>query len=67
MPKIEVEKDTCKGCGLCLSLCPQKILRLSDDLNAAGDKYAVQYDAEKCTGCKFCAMICPDAAISVYR
>ena len=67
MPKIVVIKDRCKGCGLCIVTCPKKIIKFSDDLNATGDKYAVQFDEEKCIGCKFCGLICPDAAIEVYK
>lgn len=67
MAKIEVSKDRCKGCGLCIVACPFKLLEFSKDLNAQGDKYAVQNTAEKCTGCSFCGMICPDAAIDVYK
>lgn len=40
---------------------------MSKDLNANGDNYCVQFDADKCIGCAFCAMICPDAAIEVYK
>lgn len=67
MAMIKVDKDMCKGCKLCIVTCPKKILELSEDLNANGDKYCVQVDPSECIGCAFCAMICPDAAIEVYK
>lgn len=67
MAKIEVIKDLCKGCGLCLGICPKKILKLSSDINKNGDHYCVQVDSDTCTGCKFCGLICPDCAIKVYK
>ena len=67
MAKIEVNKNRCKGCGLCIVTCPFKLIELSKDINAQGDNYAVQTNAEKCTGCTFCGLICPDAAIEVFK
>lgn len=67
MAKIEVDKNMCKGCKLCVVTCPKKILEMSKDFNDNGDNYCVQTNAEECIGCAFCAMVCPDAAIEVYK
>ena len=29
MAKLTFREDVCKGCGLCVSVCPKKILALS--------------------------------------
>ena len=29
MAKITINKEACKGCGLCVSVCPKQILRVS--------------------------------------
>lgn len=30
MPIAKIEKDTCKGCELCVHFCPKKVLLMSD-------------------------------------
>jgi 2-oxoglutarate ferredoxin oxidoreductase subunit delta len=66
---IVIEKDRCKGCSLCSTVCPQDVISMADDvLNAWGYHPAMLVDPEgKCTGCAICAAICPDACITVYR
>ena len=64
---IAVETTYCRGCGLCVSVCPKHSIALSEELNARGYKTAVVTDQGDCTGCCFCALVCPDAAIEVYR
>lgn len=67
MAKIEIDKERCKACGMCIAVCPKGIIALSEGLNHTGSHYAKQTDREKCTGCRQCGLICPDSAISVYR
>lgn len=65
--RIEVDRDRCKGCGLCVAACPQKIIELGADINLKGYHYAVQVDPDRCLACAFCALTCPDVAITVFR
>ncbi len=65
--RIEVDRDRCKGCGLCVVTCPRQIVELGQDINLKGYHFAVQTDADRCIACKMCAVICPDVAITVYR
>jgi 2-oxoglutarate ferredoxin oxidoreductase subunit delta len=67
MPKITVNEDLCKGCGLCTTACPKKIIALSDKLNKKGYHPAHVIEIEKCIGCAMCATICPDVAIKVEK
>lgn len=68
MARITVDEKYCKGCGLCVSVCPKEIVVLkTDKLNAKGYHPAGVTDMEKCIGCKSCAIICPDCAIIVER
>ncbi|NMC56205.1 MAG: 4Fe-4S binding protein [Eubacteriaceae bacterium] len=67
MAKIEVAKDRCKGCGLCIMNCPKKIIKIGSTMNPKGYFIAEQIDESKCTGCALCAVMCPDMAITVYK
>jgi len=66
MPKIEVNKERCKGCERCNLTCPQQIIGMSKELNTKGYHYAVVADSPRCIGCRICAITCPDMAIEVY-
>jgi len=67
MPKIVIDEDRCKGCGLCTIVCPKKLVSLSDLPNSTGYTVAVFSEPTKCTGCALCAEICPDVAIMVFK
>lgn len=68
MGRITVDEQRCKGCGLCINVCPKKILKLSEDkLNDKGYSFMVCFNMDECIGCARCAMMCPDIAIEVER
>lgn len=68
MPKgrIEILKEYCKSCSLCVDACPKKVLKISDKINSKGHRY-VEQAGDDCIGCGICAVRCPDAVIEVYR
>ena len=66
MPKVTINEMRCKGCSLCVSVCPKKILEISKDtLNTAGYYPSCMTDMSRCIGCAMCAVMCPDCAIVV--
>jgi 2-oxoglutarate ferredoxin oxidoreductase subunit delta len=69
--RIAIDRDVCKACYLCISVCPNEIISVSDRLNLQGYYPAEikmeKYDEKGCIACAMCAMICPDIAIEVYR
>ncbi len=65
MPIVNVEKDRCKGCGLCISACPEHVLAMSEEINAKGYFTPFMEHPDDCTGCRFCFLVCPDTAIEV--
>lgn len=68
MSRIIVDDSYCKGCGLCIDVCPMKIIALDQSkITAKGYHPAHLLDEDKCTGCASCALICPDVAITVER
>ncbi len=65
---VQINRDRCKGCELCISACPQHVLHLSPSLNTRGYRTAeLVENGRQCTGCAICALICPDVAFTVYR
>ncbi len=65
---LKFKTDKCKGCELCVSVCPQKILMMHDvEINTMGYHPVAVSNMEKCIACANCALICPDGVINVYR
>lgn len=56
---IQVRKGWCKGCGICVALCPKEVLALDDS-----GRVAVA-NPDRCTGCGRCEIHCPDFAIGI--
>ena len=68
MAKVTFSEDRCKGCRLCIAVCPKKIVVIdSEKLNMKGFHPAGVKEMEKCIGCSFCATICPDCVIMVEK
>ena len=68
MNRVTFKTDLCKGCGLCVTACPKKIVFLDKAvLNAKGYHPATVTDMEKCIACAMCATMCPDLVIKVER
>lgn len=64
---VEVRVDECKGCGYCVDVCPQKVLRISDGLNRKG-YHPMEYLGEGCTACGICFYACPEpGAIKILK
>lgn len=64
--RVQVLEHFCKGCGICVDVCPKDALSLSDTLNANGYFVAELTQPEACTSCRICARMCPDVALRVF-
>lgn len=68
MNKITFNVERCKGCGLCVDVCPKKIIKLEEEIiNVKGYHPASITDQEKCIACSMCATMCPDCVIKVEK
>ncbi|MGA1863081.1 4Fe-4S binding protein [Deferribacter thermophilus] len=67
MPKVIIDIERCKGCGLCISVCPKEVLRYSGKFNIYGYDYAECIDESKCILCRSCALICPDVCFTLLK
>ena len=64
---LEIDKDRCKACRLCIGACNFHLLELADDMNTKGYHPIAIHEQEKCTACTMCALVCPEGAIAVYK
>lgn len=64
--KIIIDTERCKGCGLCIMMCPNNSIIISKQSNKNG-YFPAEADNTDCTGCAACAIICPEAVIEVLR
>jgi len=65
MPQIRFFAERCKGCGLCVLVCPQRIIAMSEELNELGNPFAGLTEPARCTYCAACGRMCPDLAIEI--
>ena len=64
---VYIKQDACKGCGICIALCPVEILKFSKSLNTRGVPYPEVIDEARCTQCENCMIYCPDFAVVVVK
>lgn len=57
--RIEIHERACRGCELCVDICPTKVFRFNQDSRLCEVDHA-----EDCIGCLSCSYLCPSHAIS---
>jgi len=61
IPEIEVNKDLCSGCGVCVAVCPFDATRLEK----SDEGLVAVIDDLKCKRCGLCVTACPAGAIII--
>jgi 2-oxoglutarate ferredoxin oxidoreductase subunit delta len=54
-----INREWCKGCGICIAFCPKNVLELDRH------EKAVAARIEDCIACRMCDLRCPDLAVEV--
>ena len=52
---VKIDRNICDDCGTCVSVCPEKALRIIDIL---------EKNISLCTDCGRCVQVCPFGAIT---
>ena len=64
---VEIDEKRCKGCEICISVCPKECLAIQDNYNPSGYFYPAWKPEPRCTGCGACVKLCPDYAVTVFE
>ena len=62
--RIVIDMERCKGCGLCITVCPKKNIVIAQESNKNG-YFPAQAKNDGCTACTQCAVMCPEGSIEV--
>lgn len=62
---VTLDREKCRGCLLCLDICPNELFLRDSAPNASGALPALMRYPEYCINCMKCVAICPDQAFSV--
>lgn len=63
--KIVINPEWCKGCHICVEVCPRHVLEVDGDVFVRGFHPVRVIRSEDCTVCRQCELLCPDLAILV--
>jgi 2-oxoglutarate ferredoxin oxidoreductase subunit delta len=57
--ELSINRQWCKGCGVCVAFCPKRVLEIDNK----GKAVVVRFG--DCLGCRLCEYRCPDMAIEM--
>ena len=65
LARVYIIPERCKECDYCWTFCPNEVLEMSEEINAAGYRHPkVKAGKENdCVNCGMCQAVCPEFAI----
>jgi 2-oxoglutarate ferredoxin oxidoreductase subunit delta len=63
--KLWVDERYCKGCLICVEVCPTKAIEPARGINSKGYVVPIERDMRLCKACGMCELMCPDFAIAI--
>ena len=67
MNKLWIDERYCKGCLICIDICPTGALKASEEINIKGCLAPIEEDMKLCRACGECELMCPDFAIAIEK
>ena len=64
--KAQIDLEKCKGCDMCIAVCPYTAIHKSGTSNKKGYDY-IEINLDICTGCGACYIICPDCCFTIVE
>lgn len=66
MVEIEIDDSECKGCGVCVDICPRNVFELQENSKKDTDeKTSIPTSEEACIMCLVCIEACDRDCISI--
>ena len=65
--EIIIDSKQCKGCHICIIMCPQNVFVKSNNVDNRGFFLPEVVNLKACTVCRICELECPDFAIKVVE
>jgi 2-oxoglutarate ferredoxin oxidoreductase subunit delta len=66
MKRLILNENYCKGCLICIEVCPVGAIQSSGQINSKGYILPLEKDMNLCTECLLCEVVCPDFAITIH-
>ncbi|MBD3185238.1 4Fe-4S dicluster domain-containing protein [Candidatus Bathyarchaeota archaeon] len=69
--RLELDKDNCRNCGVCLNACPNDVITRGApgaSIKTTGDQVmaGVLLDPDSCSYCGVCSYLCPFDALTLF-
>ena len=65
--EYRIDTQRCKGCALCVAVCPKGVLEMSAQVNPNGYFPVARAHSDRCVYCALCCTMCPDVALTIEQ